>query len=327
MKELPIIDLSLPEEEIIPLLHAALKEVGFLYILNHQVPEDLQTQLSEIADRFFHQEESGKMEIAMKHGGSAWRGYFPFEGELTSGIPDLKEGIYFGVEHDALHEGVVKNTPLHGPNQWPTNIAEMRPIVKDYMRCMSELGQKLMKLTALGLGLEQDYFSQRYGDEPTELFRIFNYPFQKEALSYGVHEHTDMGFLTILKQDENGGLEVKPRGADEWVSAPPIPGTFVINIGDMLELWTHGIYQATMHRVKNTSGNDRMSFPFFFDPSWHSQLSPIDKQLLRDEELSTVPPSAARKWDGTDIRALSQDSTYGEFVWNKVRGVFPELDK
>ena len=116
------------------------------------------------------------------------------------------------------------------------------------------------------------------------------------------------------------------RARDEsWISAPPLPGTFVINIGDMLELWTHGIYQATLHRVKNSSGNDRLSFPFFYDPSWNSKLTPIDIKLLRREDLNKVPPATVRKWDGADLRAISQDSTYGEFVWNKVKGVFPEL--
>jgi len=205
----------------------------------------------------------------------------------------------------------------------------MKKVVSDYMDNMNRLGQTLMRLTALGLGLEPTYFADRYGDEPTRLFRIFNYPFQEIPLpeaEWGVQEHTDMGFLTILLQDENGGLEVRSRGSDKWISAPPIPGTFVVNIGDMLELWTHGIYQATLHRVKNTSGNDRLSFPFFFDPSWKSQLRAIDTDLLRNEDLEDVPPSTIRKWDGTNISSLSVDSTYGSYVWEKVRSVFPELD-
>ena len=327
MRNLPIIDLSLPEVENTSALHHALKNQGFLYVKNHGVPEELQSSLSDLSRRFFQLAESAKNEIAMERGGKAWRGYFPFKGELTAGIPDLKEGLYFGMEQDESHPEVKKGTPLHGPNLWSSSkeLVDMRTVVSSYMDHMNHLGNRLMQLTALGLGLEQEYFSDRYGDEPTRLFRIFNYPYQEQAISWGVHEHTDMGFLTILLQDENGGLEVRSRGSDEWVSAPPIPGTFVINIGDMLELWTHGIYQATLHRVKNTSGNDRMSFPFFFDPSWHSKLKAIDQGLLRGEDLKGVPASTTRKWDGTNIQSLSQDSTYGEFVWEKVRGVFPNL--
>ena len=99
----------------------------------------------------------------------------------------------------------------------------------------------------------------------------------------------------------------------------------MVNIGDMLELWTHGIYQATLHQVRNKTTEDRLSFPYFFDPSWNAKLEPIDPILLRPQELDAVPPTTKRKWDGTDLKAVSRDSTYGEFVWNKVRNVFPEL--
>jgi len=329
MDQLPIIDLSLADQDNFPLLHTALKDIGFLYIQNHGVPEDLQTQLSEVAKTFFNLKETEKMAIAMEKGGLAWRGYFPVKGELTSGVPDLKEGLYFGVEHGPTHPAVLKQTPLHGPNQWPEG-SEMEVVVREYMQEMKRISERLMRLVEVGLGLDAGYFAERYGNEPTELFRIFNYPKPaafgpNETSTMGVHEHTDMGFLTILLQDGNGGLEVKSREKEEWIAAPPIPGTFVVNIGDMLELWTHGIYQATLHRVKNTSLNERLSFPYFFDPSWDARLTPIDAQLLHKEELEGVSPASTRKWDGTNLKALSQDSTYGEFVWNKVRNVFPEL--
>jgi len=323
MNQIPIIDLSVSEEVNASLIHEALKHVGFLYVKNHGVPEELQQELSNLSKSFFNMEDGHKREYDMVKGGKAWRGYFPFKGELTAGTPDLKEGLYFGVEHAESHLEVLKGTPLHGLNQWPTT--ELKIVVVSYMEKMNELGQLLMRLTAMGLGLEPTYFSDRYGKEPTQLFRIFNYPYQEIDESFGVHEHTDMGFLTILKQDENGGLEVKSRGSDDWLPAPPIPGTFVINIGDMLELWTHGIYQATLHRVKNISGNDRLSFPFFFDPSWHSKLYPIQESLLRPEELEGVPLTTTRKWDGTDLRSLNRELSYGDFVWEKVKDVFPEL--
>ena len=325
MDTLPIIDLSLPEDKNAPAVHVALRDVGFMYIQNHEVPQEIQRLLYNCSKQFFSLEEDVKKQIAMEKGGASWRGYFPFKGELTSGIPDLKEGLYFGIEHGESHPEVIKNTPMHGPNQWP-EIDEMKPTVTAYLEYMANLGNRIMRLVALGLGLEREYFSIRYGADPTMLFRIFNYPYQEgREGDWGVQEHSDMGFLTILLQDENGGLEIKSRGGDSWISAPPIPGTFVINIGDMLELWTHGIYQATLHRVRNTSGNDRMSFPFFFDPSWNSRLIPIDSRLLRDTDLNNVPPSTPRKWDEMNIRQLSHEVTYGEFVWGKVKDVFPSI--
>ncbi len=330
MQHLPIIDLSLPEAENIPLIHQALREIGFLYVKNHGVPESLPTEMSRLARSFFALPEAEKMEIEMKKAGKAWRGYFPVKGELTSGVPDLKEGLYFGVEHEADHQEVIAGTPLHGANLWPGK-GGLKEVVLGYMVEVKQVAQQLMRLVAQGLGLEANYFALRYGDEPTELFRIFNYPAprKEDALDdgqplLGVHEHTDMGFLTILLQDAHEGLEVLARDG-RWIEAPPIPGTFVVNIGDMLELWTHGIYQATLHRVKNKTREDRMSFPYFFDPSWHSKLEPIPTDYLRIEELETVPPASARKWDGTDLKALSQESTYGQFVLGKVRNVFPDL--
>ncbi len=327
MKQLPVIDLALPAAENAPMVHAAMKEIGFLYVRNHGVPESLQADMAALARTYFAAPEAQKMDIAMEKAGLAWRGYFPVKGELTSGVPDLKEGLYFGVEQGLEHAEVKKGTPLHGQNQWPSEAA--REVVLGYMQQVKRVAQQLMELVAQGLGLEADYFARRYGNEPTELFRIFNYPApnfpEDQTPLMGVHEHTDMGFLTILLQDHHDGLEVQVRESGEWIEAPPLPGTFVVNIGDMLELWTHGIYRATLHRVRNKTREDRLSFPYFFDPSWHSPLKPIDPELLRREELDHVPAQAARKWDGTDLKGLSHEITYGEFVWNKVQKVFPEL--
>ena len=176
---------------------------------------------------------------------------------------------------------------------------------------------------AVGLGLEQNYFSQRFTNDPTLLFRIFNYPSasRDQSQDWGVQEHTDMGFLTILKQDHLGGLEVKTRD-DQWIEAPPMDGAFIINIGDMLELWTWGLLRATPHRVRNAAKSDRISMPFFYDPNWQSTLEPISKELLG---VSKTESQASERWDKLDLASLSTDMTYGDFVWSKVKNVFPDL--
>jgi isopenicillin N synthase-like dioxygenase len=307
----------------------ALHHTGFLYIKNHGVSEDLQKRILALSKNFFAETESFKMQIAMKNSGKAWRGYFPVAGELTSGKPDQKEGIYFGTELDALHPRVRKGLPLHGPNQWPPGpqYAEFKNLVSAYMAQLTLLSQKLMTGVGLGLGLPADYFGARFTDEPTTLFRIFNYPkhtWSDEIDEWGVREHTDMGFLTILLQDNSGGLQVKSLNG-EWISAPPIDRTFVVNIGDMLEVWTHGIYRATPHRVRNQGQHDRLSLPFFFDPNWDCTLEPVDCSLLPVERLSSVAAKVHERWDGLDLKRLTGKMTYGDFVWSKVKKVFPDL--
>jgi len=268
----------------------------------------------------------------------AWRGYFPPARELTSGRPDRKEGIYFGVEHSHDHPAVLSNTPMHGPNQWPskelTAGIELKDVLLQYLSCMESLGHKLMEATAIGLGLKRNYFRERFTDSPTMLFRIFHYPehvWNDEDDEWGVREHTDMGFLTILKQDNSGGLQVQSKNGI-WISAPPIENTFVVNIGDMLEFWTHGLYKATLHRVRNAASHGRLSFPFFFDPNWTCTLEPIPEQEMgaetqRGREVQQGRLSAYQnkpRWDGYDLTNL-KSITYGQFVWSKISTVFPNL--
>jgi isopenicillin N synthase-like dioxygenase len=128
-----------------------------------------------------------------------------------------------------------------------------------------------------------------------------------------VAEHTDYGLLTLLAQDNNGGLQIHSR--DGWIDAPPLPGTFVCNIGDMLDKLTDGWYRSTPHRVRNASGRDRLSFPFFFDPGWDSEIPPLPSH--------TAPNSNHPRWDGQDLRAFT--GTYGHYLLGKISKVFPQL--
>ena len=243
---------------------------------------------------------------------------------MTAGKPDQKEGIYFGVEHAASHVGVQSGWPMHGKNQWPEKDVDFSKNTLKYIEELTELGKYLMSLVAGGLGLDANYFRERFGEEPTTLFRMFNYPLKNSDDVWGVGEHTDMGFLTILLQDSKGGLQVKDRSGD-WIDADPVEDTFVINIGDMLQHWTGGIHKANLHRVKNTKNSDRQSYPFFFDPGWTENLVKIDPKLLRSSEIDEVNTSESPRWDGLDLNSLSSDLKYGDFVWEKIKNVFPQL--
>jgi isopenicillin N synthase-like dioxygenase len=306
---------------------AACRESGFFYVTGHGVDAGLLAHLEELSRRFFARPLDEKMAIRMARGGTAWRGYFPVGGELTSGRPDLKEGLYFGAELGPDHPLVRAGTPLHGPNLFPSEPHGLRQAVLDYMAALTHLGHSLMTGIALSLGLEEDYFAARYTADPLVLFRIFNYPSGPGTAEdgqpvWGVGEHTDYGVLTILAQDNAGGLQVKsrPGGEVRWIEAPPIPGSFVCNIGDMLDRMTRGVYRSTPHRVLNRSGRDRLSLPFFFDPGWTTEVRPIDAPALRGVAATD---DRAERWDGQSVHAFR--GTYGDYLLGKVGKVFPEL--
>jgi isopenicillin N synthase-like dioxygenase len=315
----PLVNHAAERAETAEQIGAACRASGFFYVVGHGVDESLCEQLETLSRQFFAQSEPEKMRIAMSRGGRAWRGYFPVGGELTSGKADRKEGLYFGSELATDHPAVKAGTPLHGPNLFPA-IPGFRETVLSYLDLLTNLGHALMSGISLGLGLDEHDLRRRYFGDPLILFRIFNYPCAKTPdrgdSAWGVGEHTDYGLLTILRQDDTGGLQVKSRS--QWIDAPPIPGSFLCNIGDMLERLTRGVYRSTPHRVRNISARDRLSFPFFFDPDFNARMSPIEgleARFLRDD--------AGERWDHTSVHEFS--GTYGEYLLGKVSKVFPEL--
>jgi isopenicillin N synthase-like dioxygenase len=152
------------------------------------------------------------------------------------------------------------------------------------------------------------------------LFRIFHYPPFPEANpeNWGVGEHTDYGLLTILKQDQIGGLQVKTKTG--WIDAPPLKNSFVCNIGDMLDRITRGLYRSTPHRVLNRSGQSRYSYPFFFDPNFDAPVAPVD---LSQTDISDH--DYLERWDKSNIHAF--EGTYSEYLLAKVSQVFPQLQR
>ena len=303
----------------------ACREFGFFYVVGHGVDERLQQQLERLSRKFFAQDLNVKLAIAMERGGRAWRGYFPIGAELTSGQPDQKEGIYFGAELADDHPKVVAGVPLHGRNLFP-DVPGFRETVLDYIDSMTQLGHALMKALSLSLGLDASYFQDRYTDDPLVLFRIFHYPpldsrtdsnstsRLPDGSSWSVGEHTDYGILTILRQDHVGGLQVKSRS--RWIDAPPIPGAFICNIGDMLDRMTGGRYRSTPHRVRNEGQTGRLSFPFFFDPNFDAEVKPVESPV-------TVRDDKDERWDKSSVHGFS--GTYGDYILNKISMVFPEL--
>ena len=276
-------------------LRQACTEFGFFYIVGHGIDEQLQSQLEAGSKRFFAQDTDTKMKIRMALGGKAWRGYFPVGDELTSGKPDLKEGLYLGIELGEEDPRGQAGSPLHGRNLFPENMPGFKKTILEYMDALRQLGHQLMEGLALSLGLEPSYFAEHYTADPLCLFRIFHYPYseasQEAETQWGVGEHTDYGVLTILKQDDAGGLQVKSKG--QWLAAPVVPGAFVCNIGDMLDRMTGGYYRSTPHRVLNKAGRGRLSYPFFFDPNMGAEIHPISLA-----GLDHLEDDKTERWDG-----------------------------
>jgi isopenicillin N synthase-like dioxygenase len=294
---------------------AACRERGFFYITGHGVPADLLAELADASAEFFALPLADKLEIGMERGGRAWRGYFPVGAELTSGRPDLKEGLYFGAELPDDDPRVLAGLPLHGRNLFPRQVPRLRPLVLAYVDALTAAGQAVLAGVALSLGLDAAYFAAGYTADPTILLRIFHYPpSPPHDEGWGVGEHTDYGLLTLLAQDDSGGLQVAaPEG---WIDAPPIPGTLVCNIGDMLDRLTGGWCKSTPHRVRNLSGHGRLSFPFFLDPGFTDEVPPLPGR-------AAVADDGSRRWDGQDLRAFT--GSYGDYLLGKVSKVFPQL--
>lgn len=320
--EIPVIDISglLKTDNgtaIAKQMKTACINHGFFYVSNHGVSAYLQSELERLSHTFFQLPLEEKMEIEMKKGGKAWRGFFPVGAELTSGKPDQKEGIYFGTELSTSHPNVKAGKPLHGKNLFPTNPKKLESVVLEYMQQVTKVAHAVLRGIALSLELPIDYFESTITKDPFILFRIFHYPNQEiNTDTWGVGEHTDYGLLTILKQDAVGGLQIKSNG--KWIEAPPIHNTFICNIGDMLDRMTGGIYRSTPHRVLNKSGRNRLSFPLFFDPNY-------DMQVNRIKHLSFETPTNANRWDGEDV--YNFEGKYGDYLVKKVSKVFPHLFK
>ena len=312
---MPIVDLR--SHDAAAAIDAACRRFGFFAVSNHGTPDELRVALLNAAAEFFALPRSVKDAVSLAHGGTAWRGWFPLEGELTSGVPDLKEGYYFGTE------GPPSSRPLHGPNVWPERPASMRRLVSEWMAAMHGIGQHILSLMAQGLGLPRSFFVDGLTGEATELFRIFRYPPQSPRSAtgaddnrWGVGEHTDYGLLTLLAHDGSAGLEVKV--GERWLEAPDDPALIVCNLGDMLDRLTSGRYRSTPHRVRNLNTVDRYSLPYFLDPGWDAIVDP----LPIDDDFR-VSADASARWDRTDLQQIS--GTYGDWLWTKVSKVFPDL--
>lgn len=243
----------------------AAERVGFFYVAHHGVSEALLERTLAASRAFFSLPEAERLAIKVNQ---FHRGFVPTgQTVLGSGLkPDLKESFNFSVELAPDDPDVLAGKPLMGPNQWP-NLPGWRETVQAYYDAVVTLGNHLMRGLALALDLPEDYFAAMYRRHFARA-RLLHYPPQPGSLTddqFGAARHADYGCITILWQDPLGGLEIQNRAGD-WVAAPYLPGTFVINLGDLMQRWTNDRFVSSKHRVINRSGRERFSIPVFFDP-------------------------------------------------------------
>lgn len=274
MNPLPVIDISplyaqddQAWHDVARRINAACREWGFFYIKGHPISAERIDQVIGSAQRFFAQPMSEKLKIDITQS-QHHRGYGAIATEqLDPDLPsDLKETFDMGLHLPADHPDVLAGKPLRGPNRHP-DLPGWQALMEQHYRDMQALALTLLRAMTPALGIERDFFDQRF-EQPVSVLRMIHYPPRHTATSeqqQGAGAHTDYGCITLLYQDVAGGLQVRDvRG--QWVDAPPIDGTFVVNLGDMMARWSNDQYVSTPHRVISPLGVDRYSMPFFAEP-------------------------------------------------------------
>lgn len=257
-------------------LRRATRDVGFFYLTGTGVTPELESRLHRAAIDFFALPLEDKLAIenvTSPH----FRGYTRVGGERTQGAVDWREQIDIGPERDAVTDpDTPAYTRLTGPNLWPAAQPELREVVAEWHDHLSGVARRLLRAWAVSLGSEPEFFDRHFG-EPETLIKIVRYPGVDDPTpQQGVGAHKDFGVVTLLwVEPGKTGLQVERDG--EWVDAPPVPGAFVVNIGELLEYATQGYLTATNHRVVSPQAPDhRISVPFFFNPALDARLPVIE---------------------------------------------------
>ena len=255
-------------------IRSACLDKGFFYCVGHGIGAELRGAVFRQSEAFFSLPESEKLKVD-KRQSRANRGYEMLRGQtLEPGTPpDLKEGYYIGAEVSDDDPRAARLINV-GPNVWPEALPDFRAVMDSYFFEMTALASVLLRGLALSLDLPGDHFSE-FERDPLATLRLLHYPPQPVVTASGEKgcgAHTDFGGITILMQDDIGGLQVWDNGSQAWIDAPPIPDAFIVNLGDLMGRWTNDRYRSTLHRVINVSGRERYSVPFFFSGNHDYQI-------------------------------------------------------
>ena len=296
---LPLIDMAgVREGDEAAILRAgeairkACSESGFFYIINHGVPQRVIDTAMAAAKTFFAYPADVKRQVAVN---KRHRGWHALGGALMyeATKPDFKEFFSMGLELPEDDPCVLAGEALRGPNQWPDFMPELRLALDAYYEEIGLAGADLLKAVAVGLGIESGFFEPKYGKrlQRTQMVYYPPHPPRAETDQFGVAPHTDYGCITLLYQDNSGGLQVRELGSNNWIDATPVEGSLVVNVGDLLARWSNDRFRSTFHRVINKSGHERYSIATFYDPTYGAMVDPCDLGI--DAKESLYPPVAA----------------------------------
>lgn len=286
--EIPVLSLarmrredgSFNPEFLDELRHAA-HHVGFFQIVDYGAAEGQVDELFQVSADFFARPEQEKLALHNQNS-PHYRGYSSVGAERTQGRPDSREQIDFSPERKPVPAEQIQPGEdywvLQGPNQWPADMPQLERTAMEWTALMDRVGEDLLKALSVAIGLDEDHFAEAFTGDRAWMAKLAHYVGGvKEAGTQGVGLHADYGFITLLLQDQVGGLEVRPYGQDEWLPVEPIHGALVVNLGEMLEVATNGYLMATIHRViAPDQGVDRYAVPFFYSPRLDAVIEPVE---------------------------------------------------
>ncbi len=256
-------------------IRTACLDSGFFYLSDHGVDDTVIDAVREQAVLFFHQPAEAKRRTAVN---ARHRGFNALGDALMyeARKPDYKEFFTMGLDLPEDDPDVLAGEKLRGPNNFPADMPAFRAAMEACYDAFGACGADLMRAVAVSLGVDEHFFADKYRKRLQRTQVVYYPPQPADATQdqFGVAPHTDFGCITLLWQDETGGLEVLERASRSWIPAPPIPGTLVVNVADLLARWTNDRYASTPHRVINRSGRERMSIATFYDPDYKALVDP-----------------------------------------------------
>lgn len=298
---LPIIDISPLHsanrndwQPVIDQIDRACRELGFFYVVGHGIPQSQFDGIESMADTLFRLPETEKQRISIENSQNH-RGWGRLSAEKLDplGELDCKESFDMALDLSPYHSQVSRCPTLYGPNQYP-NIAGFTQAMNQHYSLTLDVGLRILKAMAIALNEAEDFFTQHF-NLPISVLRMLHYPSQTQATN-GAGAHTDYGCITLLYQDASGGLQVL-NTQDEWMDAPPVAGSFVVNIGDLMQRWTNDIYRSTKHRVASpTHGRSRFSMPFFVEPDFDTPIVTLASCLAEKAGQGGYPVITAGDW-------------------------------